>query len=183
MKKFFFSIVFVVAIFFVIGFNAQAEEFNTNSQEVLSSETYEIVINENESLIFETENDMQLYLQSLRSNKDLNTITADTLISTTKPNGVFGGYITPNWTKSSGYSVAQGKSYSFSASYSGIGLSFTFHNSVTTSIPANATKYSKLGMYADFTIKKYKRFYPNMSSPSYYYKKTVRNSYLRVVYK
>ncbi|WP_040928914.1 hypothetical protein [Nosocomiicoccus massiliensis] len=180
MKKVIFSILLFISIGFLNELEAQAL---TTTDELSHPSTFELMINDNEVLVFTNENDMQLYLESIRNNNELNTIAADKLVSTQKVYGVFGGYATKYWSKSSGYSIAQGESYKFSGSYSGIKLSFTYKNTVTTNIPANSARYSQLGIYADVTIKKYKRFYPNMHAPTYFYRKTINHSYLKVIYK
>lgn len=194
------NLILFFSTFLLFGFlgvgNAKADEVPMEVQvEVEEESEYDLKISEDTVLTFDSVEAKEAYIQS---NNDLNPENNnsklvkgvspaagyfDKLVATYKPNQVFGGYITKNWTKASSHTIGAGRSYSFSGSYSGIGLSFSYKQSVSSTLPANKTRYSKLGMYADYTIQKYKQNTPNLSTPNYYYKKTVRSSYVNVVYK
>lgn len=80
-------------------------------------------------------------------------------IATENKNHYFVGYHsgTPNWALASQYLITNGKSYNIAGSYTfngvalNIGFSYTF--SVATTIPADAARYSRLGVYADYVFK------------------------------
>lgn len=196
MKKILFSTLLGITMIGCISTSAYASSedhsdstVSFDDMELQENDSRDLKVSDDAILSFESEDDKKAYINSIEESSGdddgLSTAAQDPFrehISTKKPNGVFGGYITDNWAKSSKYTVSAGKSYGFSGSYQGVGLNFTFNNSVSTTVKANKSKYSKLGMYADYTVKKYKQYTPNMK-PSYVYEKTVRDSYIKVVYK
>jgi hypothetical protein len=65
---------------------------------------------------------------------------------------------TPVWSPASSYTINRGTTYNVGGDYSWKGISldlgFSYSFSVDTTIPANASKYSRLGVYADYTLKR-----------------------------
>lgn len=64
---------------------------------------------------------------------------------------------TSTWAKTNQYVITRNKTYSVSGSYNwkstNFNLGFSYSYGVATYIPANASKYSRLGVYGDFTFK------------------------------
>lgn len=128
------------------------------------------------------------------STKETGYITyRDTIVSTKRKNNIWVGYHsgTPHWSKASSYTISAGKSFSVSGSYTFEGIScnigFSYSKTVTTTIPANFSKYSRLGIRGDFTFKKIKRQYYEdnvaIGKPSYRVVSTRHNYYIAPVYK
>jgi len=135
---------------------------STNAMESKSTSEYTYIDQSGNELIFPTAEDYELYMQAHRTSQyryGEEWRLQETLASS-KLNHYFVGYHsgTPNWTKASSYTITKGKSFNVSANYPwqgvtlNIGFSYSF--SVATTIPANSNKYSRLGVYADYTLKK-----------------------------
>ncbi len=117
----------------------------------------------------------------------------DTVVSTTRKNKVWVGYhpTTPNWAKASSYTLSKSSKFNISGSYTyegitvNIGFSYTPSTSIT--IPANSSKYSRLGVRADYTFKKIKRQYYEdhvaFGKPSYRVVATRHAYYIEPVYR
>ena len=98
---------------------------------------------------------------------------------------------TPSWSKRSSYEITKGDSVgtTFSPSKEGVAeLNITRSTSVGGSIPANSSKYSRLGIYADMRSQKYKvtkqEYWSGKNRGSWYttVKKPVA-TYIKVRYK
>lgn len=76
-------------------------------------------------------------------------------VKTEKLNHAFLGYLTKSWTRADSY--GNGSSYSCSNQLSYKGLSFTvdFSQTISSNIPANPKKYSKLASYGDVELSVY----------------------------
>ncbi|WP_348620746.1 hypothetical protein [Paenibacillus polymyxa] len=94
--------------------------------------------------------------------KPSNTRIENTLLSTTTKDHQWINYHseTPNWSKASNYTITGGKTYNASTTLKYDDLSFTvgvaYTYSVSTQIPADANRFSRLGVWADLTLKKYR---------------------------
>ena len=68
--------------------------------------------------------------------------------------------LTPNWATASAYHLTATSTYSASGSVQShgytIGVTVQYQQSVSTDIPADPSKYSKLGVYADVKVSRYK---------------------------
>jgi hypothetical protein len=115
----------------------------------------------------------------------------DTQVDTKNTKKEWIGYhsATPNWSKASSYALNKGRSYSASGSKKVWGISvnvgYSYSQSVTITYPADAKKYSKLGVYADVTYKKYKResyVSGRKLATVYIVKASVKNQYITTVY-
>ncbi len=104
----------------------------------------------------------------------------------------FVGYLKewPDWAYTSSYTLNAGTTFSVSCNYNyaGIGttVNFTKPNKGSRTIPADASKLSRLGAYEDVTfVKKEKRKYVGgvYLSSTYYVDTIVHNSYIIPVYK
>lgn len=90
------------------------------------------------------------------------TTVKNTLISSKNVSHAWIGYHsgTPDWTKASRYTLTVGKTYSATGKYSysdlDISISYSYTNTVSTAIPADSTRYSRLGIWGDLTLKKWK---------------------------
>ncbi|WP_350301637.1 hypothetical protein [Peribacillus frigoritolerans] len=88
------------------------------------------------------------------------TTTTTITTNTAKEKWVNYHPLTNAWAKASSYTISRGKSYTISGSYSyggyNVGVSVAHNTSVSTTIPANSKKYSRLGVWADITFKRFK---------------------------
>ena len=154
-----------------------------------------VQISETETWFFPTEKDYEAYLNHKQVSGDIMTCgeyskTSEVSRQTLKHKFVGYHKLTPSWTKSSSYTIAEGVSSSASlkTSYDGISftLSLTHTASVSTTIPANSKKYSRLGISGDFLVKHMRTDYFDSSglynSYNYISKKTLA-SYIDVKYK
>ncbi len=117
----------------------------------------------------------------------------DTVVSTTRKNKVWVGYHsgTPNWTKASSYTVSASTDFNVAGTYTYEGISvnigFKYTQTVSTIIPANSSRYSRLGVRADYTFKKIKRQYYEdhvaFGQPSYRVVATRHAYYIEPVYR
>lgn len=115
-------------------------------------------------------------------------------VNTYKKNKEFVGYHkqTSNWSKASSYTLTESYTVGSSISGSSTGLtgllSKTKGTSANVTIKANKSKYSKVGIYADFTYGKYKvslveNWSGRVVKTWYSTVKTPTNVYQTVVYK
>ncbi|MEK4031480.1 hypothetical protein MKZ02_23905 [Pseudobacillus sp. FSL P4-0506] len=170
---------------------------------------YFIVDEDGNTLMFENKEDYDKYNSTMHNspNNPPNLSTNDaptnseitpyayketkTLISSTRKNNLWVGYHsgTPNWSKASRYTLQNGKTYSVNGSYTYEGvrldIGFSYSKSVTTTIPADSKRYSRLGVWGDFTFKKYKITVHDPIGKWSYYKaeKTRHNYYIQPKYK
>ena len=105
---------------------------------------------------------------------------------------VWVGYhpLTPYWAKASQYVISTGSSYTISGSYTykNYLFSITVNNNVSLAIylPADASKYSKIGVYADVKLIRTKVdvYDYDVYMSTYYVNSTyVSNYYIETVYK
>lgn len=154
-----------------------------------------VQISETETWFFPTEKDYKAYLDHKQAKGDNITCgeyskTSEVSRKTLKHKFVGYHRLTPSWTKSSSYTISKGVSSSASLKTSYDGISFTLdltHTaSVTTTIPADSKKYSRLGISGDFLVKHMRTDYFDSSglydSYNYVSKKTLA-SYIDVKYK
>lgn len=130
--------------------------------ETHSTSEYVYIDQDGNEYIFPTFEDYSIYCQAHR-NKNLrygeSWVLQQTLASTTLKHKFIGYHSeTPNWSKASQYVVGSGKIFNVSASYKwedvSLNLGFSYSVSVATTIPANSSKYSRLGVAGDYTLKK-----------------------------
>ncbi|MGM7637601.1 hypothetical protein [Bacillus sp. Hm123] len=179
----------------------------TNTE--ISTGDYSIIDEEGNTLIFETKEDYDRYNLMMRNSSNnpskspINDSSINgeitpyaykekkTLISSTRKNNLWVGYHsgTPGWSKASSYTLQNGKTYSVSGSYTysgmNINIGFSYSKSVATTIPADSKRYSRLGVWGDFTFKKYKITVTDPLGSWSYYKgeKTRHNYYIKPKYK
>ena len=121
------------------------------------------------------------------------TTVRNTLISSSSYSYKWIGYLSEpaEWTRASSYTLSSGRSYSVSGSmtYEGVGvsLSTTYSSGVSRTLPADPSRYSRLGMYADITVRKYKsesvdNYTGQVLSTWYSSAVTYHNKYITVVY-
>lgn len=164
---------------------------NENAMESFVS----IPINNNEVWIFPTEDDYNAYLKemSIKTDEDMISpqyVTEHEISRTTwYHKWICYHKSTPTWTKASSYTVNAGTkcSGSIAATYAGVTftLSLTKTQNVTTTIPADSSRYSRLSLSGDFLVKKMTRFYHDNSGvyDQYdYISYTKLNSYIDVTY-
>lgn len=105
---------------------------------------------------------------------------------------VWVGYhpLTPNWSYASSYTVTTGKSYSVNGSYTYNGVAFAINVDCTRSVaityPADASRASKLGVWADVKLIRTKvDVYDNGTYLNTYYVNStaVMEKYIGAVYK
>lgn len=96
---------------------------------------------------------------------------------------------TPSWSKASQYVLTTSQSYSASVSYTYKGYNFTFRASysvsASTTFPADASRYSKLGVRADVTYQRIQCdvYYYGVKQSTYYNNVAIPTSYyISVVY-
>ncbi|HIZ53812.1 MAG TPA: hypothetical protein IAA20_07720 [Candidatus Enterococcus avicola] len=203
MTKKFFTLFFLLSFSSILfGFSVNAEDitekaFLSNEDLVptnlLLESEYELIDENGNTLTFENEKDYELYKEHILNKNDRIDINATkkVLVSSVRKNNLWVGYhsATPKWLKTSSYTLTKGNSYSTSGSYtySGIklNLGFTYKTSVTTKILANASKYSRLGVWGDFTFSKYKVTVTLGGKPYTYYvaEKKRHNHYIKTKYK
>ena len=118
----------------------------------------------------------------------------NTIISSSRYNYKWIGYLSESaeWTRASSYILSSGRSYLVSGSmtYEGMGvsLSTTYSSGVSRTLPADPSRYSRLGMYADITVRKYKsdksvdNYTGQVFSTWYSSAVTHHNQYVTVVY-
>lgn len=175
MNKLFKSIALVVPL--LVSFSVlstqevSAEEYEEapvlNINSYYSPETVYSIEQSNGNIItFDTEEDYSAYLENQGEENLItpygSTTTKNVLLSSKKYNMQWIGYhsYTKDWAKASSYTLGSGKTYSASGSltYDGmtVSLGYSKTQSGSTTFKANSSKFSKLGVWADLTVKKYK---------------------------
>lgn len=98
--------------------------------------------------------------------------------------------LTPNWSTASSYTLINSKTYSASGSVEShgytIGVTVSYSQSATVTYPANSSRFSKLGVYADVRASRYKYDVYEYGTYSYTYYVNVATpleKYITVVYK
>lgn len=202
--------VFLLVFLLVFSFPVKAEEANT-------SEDYSITVG-NEILVFEDQAGIEAYYESQEiKNFDENSfelyacLPGDLYYPTCKPGGGIGtttdnlvkkvslehqwvGYspFTPVWQMVSQHSLSSTRSFNASLSHKSTEFGFTLSIGVSFTagsvFPADATKYSKIGGYADFNYQVREIINRDKngvitSRGKYATKPVVTDRYLRVVYK
>ena len=149
-------------------------------------------------IFFQTADDRDAYLKM--SNKPITRAPGDyghtvreKVISTKKTKHQWVGYnsMTTSWAKASQYVLHKGSGWSVSGSYTYAGftvsIGFKATNGVDTHIKANPKKYSRLGVWGDFTYKKmqYQDYYYNVKQgkPRYGVRVTRTAKYVAPKYK
>lgn len=127
-------------------------------------DTYPLNIGNDETLNFFTEEDRDFYKLYLNSNNQMQSRsgvkTREKELSRKVFYNKFIGYnsLTPNWSYASQYTMARSKNVSFTAGYTYDGVSANLSVSqtygVTTTLPANSKKSSRLAAKADVTVAK-----------------------------
>lgn len=120
------------------------------------------------------------------------TRVENTLISVSYPNNVFVGYssMISTWQKASSYTVSA--SYTQTATgtynYDGVSIGLSVSNTAGASyvLQADSTRYSRLGIWADLTVRKYKATQIDNNSGQvlstwYFGTAQQRNTYVNVV--
>ena len=180
MKKILLSSVLLSSLFFSTNYSqVSANEIQNNSQESteiqlptnLSSidfntqDEYSAIDENGDTIIFENQEDYDFYIKYENPNKimsrDYSTGTTwkTTITNSTNKNKLWVGYHsgTTNWAKASSYTLTKNKTYSVSGSYNYSGTTmntgFSYSKGISTTIPADSKKYSKLGIWGDFTFR------------------------------
>jgi hypothetical protein len=130
------------------------------SEDFKSQEFFPLQISDTETLHFPTEESRDFYIQSNEQeyNRSHGLMSKSTELSRSTFRNKFIGYnsMTPDWAFASQYVITAGRSMSFSASYSLGGttanLTVSTTRSVATTIPANASRRSRLGATADVVV-------------------------------
>ncbi|WP_243292845.1 hypothetical protein [Bacillus sp. FJAT-47783] len=195
---------FFLVFCFVFSFSVSAEKLSDEpitkdfltDRDLISTDLiseYELVDENGDILIFSSKEDYELHKEfmNLKDENTINLSVKNELISSVRKNHLWVGYHsgTPNWYKASRYTISKGKSYSTKGSYNyegfTIDLSFSYSTNVSATIPADSNRYSRLGVWGDFTFKKYKHStYRQGKWHSYYYvTKTRHNKYIKPKYK
>ena len=164
----------------------------------LANETDQIIavqVSENEIWYFSTPEDYQSYLKHQESKTPViqphGEFTTTQEISRQNLKIKFVGYhaLTPSWAKASSYTVNAGLTASASIEYTykqftcKLTASKTF--GVDTNIPADSSKFSRLGLYGDFLVKHMRTNYHDSSGiyDTYDYISTqTLNTYVLVTY-
>jgi hypothetical protein len=159
---------------------------------------YSLTKDDGTLVFFDTVEDYNAYLDSqiikivpicATCNK---TTTTTITTNTAKEKWVNYHPLTNAWAKASSYTISRGKSYTISGSYSydgfNVGVSVAHNTSVSTTIPANSKKYSRLGVWSDITFKRFKHIVksPTGKVINTYYSNTaygVGAPYIKVKYK
>ncbi|UQW97144.1 hypothetical protein M2M59_14685 [Rummeliibacillus sp. G93] len=180
----------------IFGFNVKhASATHSNNLVKTLEKRNELVVDNNTTLVFDTNRDKNSYMRSLASTTSNQLLTMKSsskspgggrLIDTKTKKGIKGGYATSSWAKSNLYVMTASKTFRFEGSYEWhgtLGIGFDFTKGVEVHIPANKKKWSRVGLYADYKFSRYKKWTPNMSVPIYYTEKKRLASYYKIVYK
>ena len=151
-------------------------------------------VTEGENVIyFANQNDLDLY-NSMKAGNNARYgegMKVEVLDSTYKSHLWIGYHSgTSSWAKASSYTLTKGKTYSTSGSYSYKGYTvntgFSYTNSVATTIPADSSRYSRLGTWGDFTFKYCKYIETSYGQPTgrvtYGVQKSMSNHYVQPTY-
>lgn len=157
---------------------------------------YTTVIN-NETYEFDSYDDYCKFISD-HSSEDISLCTSSgtdyvsTLLWSETKSYQWIGYhsLTPNWSKASSYTLTSGGSYSASGSVTShgysIGVTVSYTQSASITYSANSSKYSRLGVYADVKVYRYKYDVYEYGTYSYTYYvngATPTTRYITVVYK
>lgn len=199
MKKVFFKVSlllsFTLVLFIFSSQDASANGFNLElvSSSKVDFENLYIKKSDGSITAFDNIKDMQLHLNYINSNgyaPEFITLArlGHRLIGTQYKYRVFSGYskFTPFWTKASLYTLTNNQSESFSSTtntdWGSINFSFSKSYGVSTNIPADSTRYSRLAGYADLKIERYYVSLPNLHNGYYKTEVTVQNIYIDPIY-
>lgn len=208
MKKIF-AVILTFFLFLTVNVNPinasesiGVSELDNNIQNIspeLSGYPYSIAINDEEVLFFKSKIDYESYLHSNDEPNGYQTfntggyITKPTIISSTNKSKLWIGYHSgvPEWRLASSHQLSAGQTYSVSGSYNYKGFNmatgFSHTASVSSTFPANARKFSRLGVRGDFTFQHIKSTQYRYGKPtgkiSYYSKAILRDKYIMTVYK
>lgn len=149
-------------------------------------------------IYFANQEDLDLYksMNSNRSNEEISPLYGEgqtvEILSSSYKNYLWIGYHsgTSSWTKSSSYTLTSDKTYSAEGSYEyqgfTVNLGFSYSNSVSSTIDADRTRFSRLGTWGDFKFNycKYIETYYGVPTGrvSYGVSKTMYNHYVDPVY-
>ena len=166
----------------------------TGFDPVIDYETLSIQESIDSITFFDNIDDMSMYVSSItQSNSDVigtepMSAVGKTLIGTEYKNYQFMGYskYTKDWQKNSQYTTTKGESQTYSTKvttkWGDVTASFNFSEGVTRTIPADATRWSRLAGYADLKIQRFKSSGHNFGT-IYTTKVTKLNLYTAVKYK
>lgn len=159
-------LVSLITSIFVFPINTFAKEsaqskFVTTEINAKSTALYVFYTSDGRELIFPTKEDYDLYLQSHQLTRAYGEEwrLQSTLATRYLPH-YFVGYHpdTPNWVKASMYTITAGQTFTVGCSYLWEGvtlnLGYSYSYGLATTIPADASRYSRLGAFADYTLKK-----------------------------
>lgn len=93
--------------------------------------------------------------------KSIGFIKSNTVVKTFTKNDFFCGYMTDVWMPAKDYQVSKGMKKSFKVEVDGFGVTIEYIYNATATIPADPSKYSRLGAYADVTFQKIKTTWYN----------------------
>lgn len=162
-----------------------------------TTESYiSVPVNETEVWVFPTKDDYESYLEDIKLQENTSDVTTRAVTehelsrTTWYHKWICYHWFTPSWTPASVYTLNAGMTVSgtIGASYGGINfnLSLSRTEGVSTTIPADSSRYSRLSLSGDFLVKKMVRFYSDNSGvyDQYnYISYNVLNSYIDVTYR
>lgn len=160
----------------------------------LSGYPYSKVLDNGEIVFFNSKEDYESYSppSDYQTFSTGGYITKPVVISTQNASKLWIGYHsgTPEWRKASSHVLTTGKTYSVNGSYKykefTLSTGFTHAVSVSSTFPADANKYSRLGVRGDFTFQHIKSTEYRYGQPtgrvSYYAKAIRKDQYISTVY-
>lgn len=170
-------------------------EIIQNTAPDLSDYPYTIELNENEILFFNSKEDYNSYLQDngIQTYNTGGYSTKIEVLSSVYKSKLWIGYhpAISNWREASSHTLAANRTYTVSGSYTykGFSLSIGFSHSTGASskFPADASRYSRLGVRGDFTFQhikstEYRYGKPTGRVPYYYARSLKHNEYIMTVY-
>lgn len=167
-----------------------------DNDQIISNDAYIVTI-DNATYEFASYEDYCKYIADHESN-DINLCTSSgtdyvssVVLSRTKYYQWVGYHsYTPYWSMASSYTLTAGRTYSASGNVSSDGFSFgvsiSYSESISITYPADSSRYSKLGVYADLKLVRYKYDVYEYGTYSYSYyvnTSTIISRYVKVVYK
>lgn len=206
--KFSFSVAFVTILvlssFYLFNINkvsasenddSERTEIEQNNFEISVDSPYSIKQLDGSILFFDNEEDYNSYLENnIEARCATCNQTTQTLVSSYTLNKQFINYhpLTASWTNATGYALSSGKTYSISGALKieeyTVTATVTHSVGVTTTIKADDSKLSRLGVYSDIKFSRYKNvvknpigqvietYYSNFATP-------INAPYILVVYK
>ncbi|MEK4254740.1 hypothetical protein [Ureibacillus sp. FSL K6-2830] len=153
-------------------------------------ENLQVTNDDGSIILFDNLEDMEIYLttsKELQSGIGINWY-GETVVGTEYKWFHFMGYSkhTPSWRKASEHHVNSGETETFSATvkteWGDVTASYTRTTGVTSVIPADPSRYSRLGGFADLKIERIKTTQPSFGT-RYSTKVKVLDTYIDVVYK